>query len=81
MPFYYAVSGHVAKSGGMVELCCWAQDRIAGNKAKIVKILKVRPGESTARIVLEITRDGITATRHARIVPLSVLKKAERNNG
>ncbi|GEM_PF-2342268 len=81
MIFYYAVSGRTVKSGGMLELCHWAQDRIANNKAKIVKILKARPGERTARIVLEVTREGIAETRHGRVMLLSVLKKAEQKNG
>jgi hypothetical protein len=76
MHFFYAVSGNIAKSGELHELCRWSQNRIAMGKAKIVKILKARSGEHNARIVFEITAEGIARTPHGRVINLVALKRA-----
>lgn len=79
MHVFFAVSGSLAKCGALGELCAWAEKRIAARQAKIIKILKARPGEPTARVVLEITEDGITGTPNGRQIALSRLKKALKN--
>jgi hypothetical protein len=73
---FYAVVGDIARPGARDDLCVWAANRIAARKAKIVKIVKVRPGEARARIVLEVTAGGINHTPGGRSIDLSRLKKA-----
>lgn len=79
MHVFYVVSGSIAKSGELQELCSWAFERIANKKAKIVKILKVRPGEPYGRIVMEIDDRGITSVRSGRLIAVSKLKKAAKD--
>lgn len=79
MHVYYAVTGNdTARAGALLELCAWAVAHVTSRKAKIVKILKARPNERHARIVLEITQDGTTIIRHGRTLALGTLKKAKR---
>lgn len=80
MHVYYAVTGNIAKPGAWHDLCVWSQQRIAQHKAKIIKIVKARPGERYARIIMEITADGARLTPNGRSIYLAALKKAAQHD-
>lgn len=79
MHVYCAVSGTEARIAALADLYAWASQRINNKQAKIVKILKVRPNETHARIVMEITKDGLFPTPNGRIIPVPAIKRAIRN--
>ncbi|MEZ5919210.1 MAG: hypothetical protein R3D66_04690 [Alphaproteobacteria bacterium] len=80
MHLYFALSGNIAKTGRLGDLYQWSSSRISSGKAKIIKIVKARPGEVKARIVLEVTAEGVTQTPGGRVVNLYTIKKALRHD-
>lgn len=51
----------------------WAQAR-ACSTGSVVKIIVARPGERFARIVAEVTSDGVRASPSHRVIPMKRLR-------
>ena len=58
---------------GFVGCAAWAQAQV-GNGASVVKIATARAGESHARIVAEVTTDGLRLVRSGRVVPIKSVR-------
>lgn len=76
MHVFFAVSGSVSKTGTLLQLHEWSMSRINSHQAKLIKILKARPNDSHARVIMEISHEGITLTPSGRILELKALRKS-----
>jgi len=52
----------------------------ARQKAKLVKIFKLRPDSDHGKIIFEISKEGARATPNGRIVKMSLLRRAYKND-
>ena len=76
MHTFFATTGRLAQMGSLQQCLNWANGQIENNKAKVVKILKARPGEPDVMIIGEVTKAGRFRTPGGRSINLSRLKKA-----
>lgn len=79
MHSYFAVSTKLIKKGSSNQCVLWASDMIDSKTAKIIKIHKARPHDTNARIIIEVTQDGIRLTPNGRTVSLALLKSTKSN--
>jgi hypothetical protein len=80
MKTFFAVSSKLVIIGGLMDCKRWADSLIQNHKAKIVKIFVARPDEKQARIVFEITKEGMREVSTGRTIPITDLKR-KLNNG
>lgn len=79
MHTFAAVISKDAKIGSLQACIDWGQGLIEDKKAKIVKIVKARPQEAHARVIFEITKDGLFKTPHGTVIDLNLVRKADKN--
>ena len=53
----------------------WAEQKIKEDDSCVVKILKARGGENKARVVVELTSEGLRRIDRGRIVPRKVYRR------
>jgi hypothetical protein len=75
MRVYFAISTKLVRMGSFNQCVKWAHSLIEEEKAKIVKIAKARPDEKEARIVCEVSKDGMRIIPSRRYVNLKLLKR------
>jgi hypothetical protein len=80
MHCYVAIASRRVHLGGFADCVQWAQRLIADRKAQVVKIAKLRPGESQhATIVCDVDREGVWPARSGRVVDVSKIRKWHRD--
>lgn len=72
MHCYFAIQGKHTHAGGWYSIATWATSQILLDSTTI-KILKARAGEKNARVVAEITQEGMTAIENGRQVAVRSL--------
>ena len=72
MRSYLAVRGRLAREGGWQDVMRWARHQIMQNPMPI-KIVTARAGEPDARIVAEVTTEGVQMIRGGRKVAMKGL--------
>ena len=72
MHSYFATQGKLTHAGGWYSVTAWACSQIQINTTP-VKILKARPGQKQARVVAEVTPDGIHSVQAGRQVAVRSL--------
>ncbi len=75
MTSYFALAGKEVYSGGFAQCVAWARSRVEADSEAVVKILRARAGEPTARVVAEVTREGERIIARGRHLPVSNLKR------
>lgn len=76
MRSYIAKSYGLVTAGGWGYCLNWAVDRIREDSSPLVKIHVVRAGEKQARVVAELTSEGIRLIPNGRYVSLRKLRGA-----
>ncbi len=79
MPLFYAQSQELAMIGSLSSCFRWAKASIDRDGNAVVKILKARPQEKYARVIIEVTKDGWIGIRDGRLIALSKLNKVATN--
>ena len=78
MRTFFAISGRRVFNGGYIDCLLWANSVVTRNHTRIAKVLIARPGEKVARVVAEITQDGLRIIQRpvGRVVGLRTLRRA-----
>ena len=76
MPLFYAQSQEQVIVSSLSRCFKWAHVRLQRDNDAVIKILKARPQEKYARVVIEVTKDGWVGIPDGRLMPLSKLNKA-----
>lgn len=77
MRSYIARAGGRHYSGGWNGCVHWGVEQVREDGSLLVKIHTVRGGEKQARVVAELTSDGLRLIPNGRYVPLSKLSKRD----
>ena len=72
MRSYFAAQGRFTYAGGWYAVLAWADEQIKKDLTPI-KVLTARPGEGYARVIAEITKDGMRLIEGGRQVPVRSL--------
>ncbi|MBK67960.1 MAG: hypothetical protein CMP22_07505 [Rickettsiales bacterium] len=75
MATYFAISSKDIKCGGLTECIQWAHTLVQSNKAKIIKVIRVRSCEKSGRVIMDISRDGICPVKRGRLIAVSKVRK------
>ena len=73
MAVYHAVDGRVIESGAWSAVIAWAMARPVVN-GRAVKVVRVRPGEHSGRVVAEVSGGEVRLSRAGRVVPAAKLR-------
>lgn len=68
MVSFIGKSGSRKTSGGWAECVSWGIEQVTDDISAIVKIYKVRAGEPLARVIAEITADGVLLIEGGRSI-------------